>query len=161
MATPKGSVEKSESSRTMGGGGKTESDRTMGAVELVRHVYERFAQGDVASVLAAFDPGIEWRLAEGHPYSPDGAAWTGPAAVARNFFARAGGEWDGFAIAPAALHDAGDIVIVECRYRGVYRATGRRLDAQVCHLWAVRAGKIARFQQYVDTAQLRRVMGAD
>jgi len=161
MATSVGSVDKSESGRTIGSGGKTESDAPTGSVELVRHVYERFGQGDVAAVLAAFDPGIEWRLAEGHPYSPDGAAWTGPAAVARNFFARAGGEWEGFAIAPATLHDAGDTVTVECRYRGVYRATGRRLDAQVCHVWGVRAGKITRFQQYIDTAQLRRVMGAD
>jgi ketosteroid isomerase-like protein len=149
MATSMGSVE------------KIGSGRTVGSVELVRHVYERFGQGDVAAVLAAFDPGVEWRLAEGHPYSPDGAAWSGPAAVARNFFARAGGEWEGFAIAPAALHDAGDAVVVECRYRGVYRATGRRLDAQACHVWGVRAGKITRFQQYIDTAQLQRVMGAD
>jgi uncharacterized protein len=133
---------------------------TMGNVEAVRHVYERFGQGDVAAVLAAFDPGIEWRLAEGHPYAPDGAVWTGPAAVARNFFARAGEEWDGFTITPAAFHEAREAVVVECRYHGVYTATGKRLDAQVCHVWGVRAGKITRFQQYIDTAQLQDVMGA-
>lgn len=133
---------------------------TMGNVEVVRHVYERFGQGDVAAVLAAFDPRIEWRLAAGHPYAPDGAAWTGPAAVARNFFARAGGDWEGFAITPAAFHEAREAVVVECRYRGVYKATGKRLDAQVCHVWGVRAGKITRFQQYINTAQLQDVMGA-
>jgi uncharacterized protein len=133
---------------------------TMANVELVRHVYERFGQGDVAAVLTAFDASIEWRLAEGHPYSPDGAAWTGPAAVARNFFARAGGDWDGFTITPAAFHEAREAVVVECRYRGVSKATGKRLDAQVCHIWGVRAGKITRFQQYIDTAQLQDVMGA-
>jgi len=132
----------------------------MGNVEVVRHVYEWFGQGDVAAVLAAFDPSIEWRLAEGHPYAPDGAAWTGPAAVAQNFFARAGGDWDGFTITPAAFHEAREAVVVECRYRGVYKATGKRLDAQVCHVWGVRAGKITRFQQYIDTAQLQDVMGA-
>jgi len=138
----------------------TGSVQTMRSIQVVRHVYERFGQGDVAAVLAAFDPGIEWRLAEGHPYSPDGAAWSGPAAVARNFFARAGSDWDGFTIAPAAMHEAGDTVVVECRYRGIYKATGKRLDAQVCHVWGVRAGKVTRFQQYIDTAQLQDVMGA-
>jgi ketosteroid isomerase-like protein len=136
------------------------SVHTMSNVEVVRHVYERFGQGDVPAVLAAFDPGIQWRLAEGHPYAPDGATWTGPAAVAQNFFARAGGEWEGFAIVPAAFHEARETVVVECRYRGVYKSTGKRLDAQVCHVWGVRAGKITRFQQYIDTAQLQAVMGA-
>ena len=52
-------------------------------LQLVRD-YERFRRGDVASLLALFDPGIEWRLAEGHPYSPKGEVWIGPKAVAEN-----------------------------------------------------------------------------
>jgi ketosteroid isomerase-like protein len=48
----------------------------------------------------------------------------------------------------------------EARYTGTYKATGRSLDAQVCHVWDVTGGKIARFPQYVDTAKVRHVMGA-
>jgi uncharacterized protein len=128
--------------------------------EVVSAVYESFGRGDVAAVLAGFQPDAEWRLAEGHPYAPDGQAWIGPEEIARKFFLRAGGDWEGFSIAPGRWHVAGDTVILECRYSGVYKATGKRLDAQVCHIWDVQDGKIRRFQQYIDTAHLQEVMGA-
>jgi ketosteroid isomerase-like protein len=37
---------------------------------------------------------------------------------------------------------------------------GKELDAQVCHIWKIRDGKIASFQQYVNTGQLQDVEGA-
>jgi ketosteroid isomerase-like protein len=43
---------------------------------------------------------------------------------------------------------------------GTFKPTGKSLDAQVCHVWDVKDGKVTRFQQYVDTAKLRHVMGA-
>ena len=60
----------------------------------------------------------------------------------------------------AAFHEAGDIVVVEARYSGAHRATGKEMNPQVCHVWTVRNGKVARFQQYVDTMQLQDGMGA-
>ena len=60
---------------------------------------------------------------------------------------------------PAAYHDAGDTVVVEARYSGTHNVTGKKLNPQVCHVWTVRHGKLAKFQQYVDTAQLQDVMG--
>jgi ketosteroid isomerase-like protein len=33
------------------------------------------------------------------------------------------------------------------------------MDVQVCHVWRFRDAKVASFHQYVDTANLRRVMG--
>ena len=132
----------------------------MSNLETVRDIYRRFGQGDIPGMLARFHADAEWRLAESHPYSPDGAAWVGPEAIARKFFMRAGRDWDGFTLTPERWHDAGETVVLECRYGGIYRPTGKRLDAQACHVWAVRDGKIARFQQFIDTAQLRDVMGA-
>ena len=40
----------------------------MNNVDVVKHLYDRFAQSDGAAILATFDPQIEFRLAEGHPY---------------------------------------------------------------------------------------------
>jgi ketosteroid isomerase-like protein len=34
------------------------------------------------------------------------------------------------------------------------------MNPQVCHVWSVSNGKLTKFQQYVDTAQLQDVMGA-
>ena len=66
---------------------------------------------------------------------------------------RLGTEWDGFTVTPKEFHDAGPVVVVEARYTGTYKQTGKSLDAQVCHVWKIRDGKITSFQQYADTGQ--------
>jgi uncharacterized protein len=75
----------------------------------------------------------------------------------RNFFVRAGQDWDRFSISRRAFHVDGDTVVVEGRYGGVYKATGKSLDAQFCHVWKLSDGKVKSFQQYLDTAQLEEV----
>ena len=106
-------------------------------------------------MLGLFDPNIEWREAEGNPYKPDGEAWIGGDAIVQNLFMRLGTEWDGFTVTPNEFHDAGDTITVECRYTGASVATGKSINAQACHVWKFRDGKVASFQQYVDTAQMQ------
>ena len=132
----------------------------MGNVQILRDVYAAAARDDIEGVLAAFASDIEWREADGHPYQPDGKPWVGVDAVRENLFDNLDSEWDGFTVSPNEFYDAGDTVVVECRYTGVHRTTGKRLDAQACHVWRLRAGKVIGFQQYVDTAQLFDAMGA-
>ena len=36
---------------------------------------------------------------------------------------------------------SGSVVVVEARYTGTYKQTGKKLDAQVCHVWKMRDGK--------------------
>ena len=78
----------------------------------------------------------------------------------RNLFVKMGSEWDGFAVHSKSFHNADDTLVVECRYTGTYKPTGKSLDAQVCHVWKLRDGKLTSFQQFLDTAQLQDVMGA-
>lgn len=132
----------------------------MSNVDVVKGVYEAFGKGDVPAVVGVMDPEIEWREAEGNPYMPSGEPWVGPDAVLSNLFARLGTEWDSFTVHPQTFHDAGDTVVVEARYTGTHNETGKALDAQVCHVWRVKDGKLASFQQYADTAQLQDAMGA-
>jgi ketosteroid isomerase-like protein len=108
----------------------------------------------------AMDPGIEWREAEGNPYEPGGKAWRGPDAVVQNLFIRLAREWDSFTVHPGEFYDAGSTVVVEARYTGTYKRTGKGLDAQVCHVWKIRDGKVISFQQFVDTGQLQDVQDA-
>lgn len=128
--------------------------------DILRNLYEAFGRGDVPAVLAAMTPDIQWSEAEGNPYQPSGAAWTGPQAVVENLFAKLGGEWDGFAVHPAAFHESPDGVVVEGRYSGTFKATGQKIDAQFCHVWTLSGDKVARFQQYTDTGQFQDAMGA-
>ena len=131
----------------------------MDNVSLLKNLYESFGRGDIPAVLGAMSPDIKWHQAESNPYMPSGEAWVGPDAVLKNLFMRIGTEWDGFAVHPKSFHSAGDSVNVECRNSGTYKATGKSMDTQVCHVWDVRNGKVTRFQQYVDTAKLQVVMG--
>jgi ketosteroid isomerase-like protein len=132
----------------------------MSAAEFLAGVYEAFGRGDVPTVLGAMDPEIRWHEAEGNPYRPSGEPWIGPEAVLNNLFVKLGEEWDGFTVHPQTYHEAGDVVVVEARYTGTYKATGKPMNAQVCHVWTLGGGKLTKFQQYVDTGKLREVMGA-
>ncbi len=132
----------------------------MSNVRVVEDVYAAFGRGDVPAVLGAFDPKIEWREAEGNPYSPSGEPWIGPAAVVENLFLKLASDWDRFTVHPEQFHDAGGTVVVEARYTGTHKPTRKSLDCQACHVWKIRSGKITSFQQYVDTAAMQRAMGS-
>ena len=132
----------------------------MSNVNLMKSLYDAFGSGDMPTVLGGMSPDIHWHEAEGNPYMPSGEAWVGPEAVLNNLFMKLGEEWDGFAVHPKSFHDAGDSVIVEVRYGGTYKATGKSMDAQACHVWQIKDGKVTRFQQYVDTAKLQDVVGS-
>jgi uncharacterized protein len=132
----------------------------MSNVKMIRELYAAFGRGEIEAVLATFDARIEWRQAESHPYAPGCDPWSVPDAVAEKLFKRIAAEFDGFRIQTKEFHDAGDVVVVEGRYTGTYKPTGKLLDAQFCHVWKIRGGKIASFQQFVDTAKLKSVMGA-
>lgn len=133
----------------------------MDNVEFLKSLYDAFGRGDIPTVLGAMSSEIRWHEAESNPYMPSGIAWVGPDAVLNNLFLKLGEEWDGFAVHPKSFHDAGNSVVVECRYSGRYKATGKSMDTQVCHVWDIKEGKLIRFQQYVDTAKLQHVMGSN
>jgi ketosteroid isomerase-like protein len=125
---------------------------------LAKEIYANLARGDIPAVLGAFAPDIEWREAEGNPYQRDGRAWAGPRSVLDKLVKFLGSDWDGFAISVRTLHDAGEYVVMEGRYTGTYKPSGRKLDAQVCHVLRFSRGKLSSFQQYTDTAQFQAVM---
>jgi uncharacterized protein len=135
--------------------------RGSGNVKLMEDLYAAFGRGDIGTVLACMDPEIEWREAENNPFQENGAVFVGPDAVVENVFTRLATEWDKFTVKPETFHGAGDTVVVEGRYTGTYKATGRDLDAQMTHIWRLRDGKVTAFHQYADTAQLRYVMDAE
>jgi uncharacterized protein len=128
-------------------------------VDLIRAIYEAFATGDIPGVLAVMSPDIVWNEAENFPYA-DGNPYRGPDAILKGVFARLGGEWNSFAAVPEEYLDAGETVVVLGRYRGTWPATGRAMNAQMVHVWRVKDGKAAAFQQYTDTLQIAHVMGA-
>lgn len=124
--------------------------------KIVEAMYTAFGKGDIATVIGALDPKVEWWEAENFIYA-DGNPYVGPDAVLQGVFARIGTDWDGFAVSPEGVLDAGDTIIGHGYYSGTHRNTGKRARAQFAHFFTFRAGKIVKFQQYTDTAQFREV----
>ena len=121
-------------------------------VNVIRGLYEAFARGDVPTIIAALDSEVEWWEAENFIYA-DSNPYVGPDAVLAGVFMRIGNEWEGFAVAPEGVLDAGDTAIGHGYYSGTYRKNGERVRAQFAHFFTFRNGKVVKFQQYTDTAQ--------
>jgi uncharacterized protein len=131
-----------------------------GNVDVVKSLYVAWAQGDEVQARGILSEGIEWWPAEGHPYSPNGEPWRGLKQLTEAFFARVGREWSNFETRPERIYAAEpNIVVVEGRYVGIFRPTGRAYDAQFCHIWTLNMSRqITCLRQYADTAQMQRVM---
>lgn len=127
-------------------------------VELIKDAYDAFGRGDIEAVVDGMHQDIDWNEAEHSLYHKAGG-YHGPGDVLSNVFARIPEDFDDFQVIPRSVHDAGDTVVVEGRYRATARATADPLDAEVCHVWTVRDGKAVGFQQYTDTWQFAQVTG--
>ena len=49
-------------------------------------------------------------------------------------------------------------MVVEGRYTGTYKPSGKSVDAQMCHVLRFHGSKLTSFQQYLDTAQMQAAM---
>lgn len=121
-------------------------------VDIIRGMYDAFARGDIPGVLGVLDSGIEWNEAENFLYA-DRSPYIGPEAVLEGVFARIGVDWESFAATPDTLLDAGEAVVTQGHYSGIYKGTGKQVRAQFAHVLTMRGGKVIRFQQYTDTKQ--------
>lgn len=122
----------------------------MSNADPVRALYAAFAKGDMPAALATMAPDIVWNEAENYPYA-DRNPYVGPEAVLMGVFARIGADWDGFAAISDEIIDGGGTIVSLGHYAGIYKASGKPMRAQFAHVFRVKNGKIAAFQQYADT----------
>lgn len=128
-------------------------------VNVVKGLYNAFGRGDIPSIIGALAQDVEWFEAENFIYA-DGNPYIGPNAVLEGVFMRIGAEWEGFVVTPNGVLDAGETVIGYGYYSGTYKKNGRQVKAQFAHFFTFREGKVAKFQQYTDTAQFKEATAA-
>ena len=116
-------------------------------VETLRGGYEAFNRADIPAVLGLFDPAIEWQE-PGGGRAPRGT-FRGVESVGRDVFAAVPRHFDEFRAEPERFIDAGAHVAVLGRFRGRSKG-GRALDAPFVHVWTMRDGKAARFDNHVE-----------
>jgi ketosteroid isomerase-like protein len=116
-------------------------------VDLVRGGYDDFNSGNIEELTARFDADIEWNE-PGGGNAPSGT-YRGPDSVANDVFASVPENFEEFSCTVEDARDDGDTVVVTAHFEGTSKS-GVELDTQAEHVWEVRDGKIARFENKVD-----------
>jgi ketosteroid isomerase-like protein len=116
------------------------------SVEVVRRVYEALASRDVATILALYDPEVEFRFSGGtiadHIGGP--SVYRGHAGL-RAFDSELREAFTNFETNYEELIDAGERVVSVSRYRGQGRGSGVEVTGPVQFgVWKIREGRITR-----------------
>jgi ketosteroid isomerase-like protein len=126
--------------------------------EIVETMYAAFAAGDIPGVLALLADDIVWNEAEGNKLA-DRSPYLGPQAVLEGVFQRLAEDFEEFAVEIDTILAQGELVVTQGRYRAKVRGTGIEINPRIASFWTVRNGKIAAFQQHVDTLILSKAVG--
>jgi ketosteroid isomerase-like protein len=124
-------------------------DMAASNLEIVKSTYEgKTSEENGRNLERHLAQEAAWTEAAGFPYA---GTFIGFREIAEKVFARLAGEWDGYRFEPEDYVAAGDKVFAYGTYKGTYKRTGKYMEARVAHLWTLEAGKIARFEQFVDS----------
>ena len=124
--------------------------------EIIQGMYDSFASGDVAAVVAGLSDNISWTEADGFPLA---GTYIGPEAVVENVFMRLGEVGDNWGVVVERLIADGDTVVADGKYTWNHKATGEQCEARMAHIWTLSDGKATTFHQHVDTIKVREQMG--
>jgi ketosteroid isomerase-like protein len=126
----------------------------------VRSLYDAFGRGDIETIIDNLDPAIEWVSNGSGDTIPWGGTRSGRAGAA-SFFQALGDNLEFEAFEPRQFLDAGDAVTVLGRSRARFKGNGSdAFDSEWAHIFTIRDGKVARFQEYYDSAAIERALAA-
>ena len=123
-------------------------------LEIVRSVYERWAQGDFRTA-DVFDPHVILVM---RPQFPDAGVYVGTDGVAR--YMRGFLEpWTKITIEAKEIIRAGDSVVVEVLQCGVGDASGAETEFRYFHLWTFRGDKAIRLESVRERSEVHQAAG--
>jgi uncharacterized protein len=116
-------------------------------VETVRGAYDAFNSGNPQGVLDTLVEDVEW-VEPGGGNAPSGT-FNSPQSVGDDVFSAIPQYFDEFTADPDNFDDRGDRVVVTGRFDGKAKS-GADLDAVFEHVFEMRDGKVARFENKPD-----------
>jgi ketosteroid isomerase-like protein len=128
-------------------------------VALIQSLYAAFGRGEIATIIAALAPDMEWRLNGSRADHPLLGTWKGPQGV-QAFFGKLAEIQDFSEFSPREFFSAGDRVFVLGHYAATMRKTGRKAASDWVHIFTVQGGKVAAFLEFTDTAEFARAWNA-
>ena len=129
-------------------------------LQVVRRVIEAHERGDLATVFAAYDPGIEWNIARVMApigdFEPVYHGHEGVRAFWRVWFA----AWETVSFEYEEFIDAGDSVVSILNQRMRGRTSGAEVEwSSYAQVWTVRDGKIVRVEFFPTRAEALEAAG--
>jgi uncharacterized protein len=131
----------------------------MSDADFIRQQYAAFGRGDVKAILDAVDPAIEWTSNGDGGRIPWGGRRSGVPGVA-SFFQALADHLDFEIFEPREFFESGGAVIVLGRTRARAKKGGGVFDCAWAHVFALKGGKLARFEEYYDTAAIEKALAA-
>lgn len=125
----------------------------------VHALYDAFGRGEVAAILAALDPSIEWISSTNAETIPWHGRYFGLEGAA-SFFKALTDHLDFEAFEPRQFLAAESTVTVLGRTLARVKGTGKTFDSEWAHVFAFKDGKLERFQEFYDTAAIVAALAA-
>ena len=120
-------------------------------IDLIQRMYGAFGKGDIQTIVEHLTPDVEW-IAEGPSSVAYFGTMKGPAEVQSKFFGGLAGTQEDMRLNIENFTAQGDTVGTFGRYQAKVKATGKRFDVSVAHLFRIRDGKVSKFINITDTA---------
>ncbi|MDB5761850.1 MAG: nuclear transport factor 2 family protein [Herminiimonas sp.] len=118
--------------------------------QLVMQAYQLYKNKDIQGLLALNADDIEWIGTESE-YIPFSGTYRGKDQVAE-FFAKMDQAQEAIQFEPQTFIAEDDKVVVTGQSIWLVKSTGQRYENPWVHVFTIRDGKVARFQQYNHTA---------
>jgi ketosteroid isomerase-like protein len=124
---------------------------------LIQGLYAAFLRGDIAPILDALAPEAPWHV-HGLPTDhPAMGVFNGPAGAER-FFATIAEVQEAREFTPREFYATDDKVFVLGHYAWTMRASGRQVASDWVHIFTIKDGKVAAFDEFTDTARFAEAM---
>ena len=120
--------------------------------KVVQDAYAAFQRTDIPAIINSLTDDIDWQVL-GPPELPIAGVRKGKPEVNR-FFKQVAELWNFERFDPRQFIEQGDIVVVLGYYGGTAKESGRKFAAEWAHVFTVKNGRIAKFREYTDTANL-------
>ncbi len=127
-------------------------------VQTVKNCFAAYMRGDLETILQNTTEDVQWTM-PGEGYIPSGGVYGGRDGV-RSFFQKLKDTSETLDFEAREFLAQGDLLVVLGSYRGRARNTGQLTSSDWVMSFTFRDGKIARFQEYADTAVMAAAFGA-
>jgi ketosteroid isomerase-like protein len=124
-------------------------------VELLRPVYDRWAEGDFRAGRELLDADITTVWAQDFPTAGTYHGLDGHAAAMREWLS----AWTDLKLEAERFVDAGDSVVVPFVVRACGRESGAEVDRRWAHVWTLHDGRVVRFEVHLETREALKAVG--